>query len=546
MVEAAIDAPVIHAPVARKRGRYWPLRLASTLTLVVLGAVVVASSLITLNVIRDQERLILQERTGEAAAVIGSAFTSMESGLLLLGEIASADQGRSQLFAGAARSLLANPKTQGLLVTTQQGTAMTVTASAGAAPAVGQRVSATQAELARRALSTTGMVSGLLPTAGPGRWLAFALGHAAGPGTATWEVLRLSAPTATKTSVPSVWGNLNIALYLSAHASPSKLIIATTKKLPLSGAQYPFRVGADTWLLVASSPSPLVGTLAEEMPWIILVIGGITALLVTVVLETVSRRRDYAAALVSERTASLRTALTELETAQTHLVRQERLAAVGELASTVGHELRNPLAVIMNVLYLLETGAQSDGNESMLRHVSTAKRETSAATLIVSDLLDYSASREPMLAPVQVADLIDEALSVVPPPAGVEITRQYAPEITISGDRDQIRQAVLNLITNGYDAMADGGALTVSAVEAEGSAQITVTDTGVGMDEETRESIFTPFYTTKARGIGLGLAVTRRVIEAHGGTITVESTPSAGTSFMIALPVTVPAASVDR
>jgi signal transduction histidine kinase len=545
MVEAAVDAPVIHAPVARRRARYWPLRLASTVTLVLLGAAVIASSVITLNVIQDQEQLILQERTGEAAAVLGSAFGSMQSSLLLLGEIASTDQGHSQLFAAAARSLITT-KSQGLLVTTQQGTAMAVTATAGNAPAVGQRLSAAQAELARRAMSTTGMVSGLLPAADRGRLLAFGLGRAAGPGTVVWDVTRLST-TIVKTSPTSPWGNLNIALYLSPRASASSLVITTTKNLPLpGGVQYPLRVGADTWLLVASSPVPLVGTLAEQMPWIILVIGGTAALLVTVVLETVSRRRDYAAALVSERTASLRTALTELGTAQAHLVRQERLAAVGELASTVGHELRNPLAVIMNVLYLLETGAQSGGNESMLRHVATAKRETSAATLIVSDLLDYSASREPMLAPVQVADLIDEALSVVPPPAGVEITRQYEPEITITADRDQIRQAVLNLITNGYDAMPQGGTLTASATTTENSAQITVTDTGVGMDEETRESIFTPFYTTKARGIGLGLAVTRRVIEAHGGTITVQSTPSVGTSFTITLPVTVPAASVDR
>jgi signal transduction histidine kinase len=541
MAEAAVNAPVIHAPIARQRARSWPLRLASTVTLAVLGAVVVASSVITLNVIHDQERLILQERTGEAAAVLGSAFASTQSSLLLLGKIASADQGHFQLFATAARSLI-TAKGQGLLVTTQHGTAMTVTAATGDAPAVGQPVSGAQAALARRALSNAGLVSGLLPAAGSGRLLAFALGHVAGPGTVVWMESALPATTTTKSSTGSPWGNLNIALYLSARARPSTLIVATTKDLPLSGIQYPFRVGADTWLLVADSPGPLVGTLAEEMPWIILVIGGIAALLVTVVLETVSRGRDYASALVSERTASLRTALAELGAAQVHLVRQERLAAVGELASTVGHELRNPLAVIMNVLYLLETGVQPGDNESMLRHVATAKRETSAATLIVSDLLDYSASRQPMLASVQVADLIDEALSVVPPPAGVEITRQYEPEITLDADRDQIRQAVLNLITNGYDAMPDGGALTVSAAAAEGSAQITVTDTGLGMDEETRQSIFAPFFTTKARGTGLGLSVTRRIIEAHSGTITVQSSPSTGTSFTITLPVAAPAA----
>src|ERR1700683_3901603 len=187
MAQAAIDAPVIYAPVARNRARYWPLRLASTATLAVLGAVVVASSVITLNVIRDQERLILQERTGEAAAVLGSAFASVQSSLLLLGEIASADQGHSQLFAAAARSLI-TAKSQGLLVTTQHGGTMMVTATAGDAPAVGQPISGVQSLLARRALSNAGMVSGLLPAAGSGRTLAFGLGRAAGPGTVVWDV----------------------------------------------------------------------------------------------------------------------------------------------------------------------------------------------------------------------------------------------------------------------------------------------------------------------------------------------------------------------
>ena len=323
--------------------------------------------------------------------------------------------------------------------------------------------------------------------------------------------------------------------------------MATTKNLPLAGGiQYPFAVGADTWLLVASSPTPLVGRLAQDTPWIILIIGIAVAALVTTVVEAQSRRRDYAAALVEERTASLRQAVTELEQTQAQLVRQEKMAAMGQLASTVGHELRNPLAVIMNVLYLLETIAGAEGSEAMLRHLATAKRETSAATLIVADLLDYSAGRAPMRAPVQLADLVAEALSVVPPPAGIEVVRHVEPDIAIDADRDQMRQVLLNLITNGYDAMPGGGILDVSVRSTGDSARITVSDTGVGMDEETQASIFTPFFTTKSRGVGLGLAVTKRVIEAHGGTIGVQSTPSVGTSFTVTVRVGAPIVSVPQ
>ena len=533
----------VAAPEARGRGRL-RLRLISVVTLIVLGAAVVASSVITLRVIRDQERELLQERTGEAASVLGSAFAGIQQSLSLLGTIAGAGQGRSSLFVSAARSVLTS-STEGLMVTAQRGGGMVVTATAGDAPAVGQVLPADQEPLAHRALSTTGMVSGVLPN-GSRSWLAFALGNAAGPGTVVWTRLAYSAGS-TAQAPAGPWGNLNIALYLSSRPDPATLLVTTTKNLPLAGGiQYPFTVGADTWLLVASSPTPLVGTLAQDTPWIILIIGAAVAALVTTVVEAQGRRRDYATALVEERTASLRQAVTELEQTQAQLVRQEKMAAMGQLASTVGHELRNPLAVIMNVLYLLETIADAEGSEAMLRHLATAKRETSAATLIVADLLDYSAGRAPMLAPVQVAGLVAEALSVVPPPTGIEVVQHVEPDIAIDADRDQIRQVLLNLVTNGYDAMPGGGILDVSVRSTGGLAQIMVTDTGIGMDEETQANIFTPFYTTKSRGIGLGLAVTKRVVEAHGGTISVQSTPSVGTSFKVTVRVGAPIVSVPQ
>jgi signal transduction histidine kinase len=517
--------------------------LISVVTLIVLGGAAVASSLVVQNVIRDQERVLLQERAGEAASVLAGAFAGVQDSLELLGTVAQTNQGRPSTFASAARSVITAPN-EGVLVTAQHGTGLVVTAAAGNAPAVGQAIPADQEQLARRALSTTGMVSAVLPD-GSLRWLAFAVGNAAGRGTVVWERVAFSATASATLAGP--WGDLNLALYLSSRPEPAALLVATTKNLPLAGGtQYKFPVGADTWLLVASTPQPIVGTIAQDTPWLILGIGAILAALVTTVVETQSRRRAYAAALVEERTASLRQAVTDLEQAQAQLVRQEKLAAMGQLASTVGHELRNPLAVIMNVLYLLETLAGAGASEAMRRHLATAKRETSAATLIVSDLLDYSVGRAPMTAPVQLADLVAEALSVVPPPAGVEVVQHVQPGTAISADRDQIRQVLLNLITNGYDSMPAGGVLDVSVRPAGDSAQITVTDTGIGMDEETKANIFTPFFTTKSRGIGLGLAVTKRVVEAHGGTISVQSTPSVGTSFTVTVPAADTMASVPR
>jgi len=528
MPETAADGQTIAGPRAGH-----PLRAASAVILLVLVAVVVVSSIITSEVIRAQERLILRERTGEAAAVLGSAFSGSQTSLQLLGTLARSGQGRPGTFAEAARSVT-TATGQAFMVTALRGTVARVIAAAGAAPAVGTALPAAQGQLARHALAATGMVSGMIQE-GSTRWLAFGLGRAAGPGTVVWEEAKLSPATTVSLAASSPFGNLTIAIYASARPSPATLVTATTRQLPLAGLQYPFQVGADTWLIVAQSPHPVVGALAEAMPWIILAIGLVAAVLVTAVVETLGRRRDYAAALVEERTASLRTAIADLEEAQAQLIRQERLAAVGQLASTVGHELRNPLGVVMNVLYLMEAGA-GDQADPVRRHIATAKREVSAATLIVSDLLDYSAGRRPILAPVHVAELVAEALSVAPPPKGVQVTQRGEAQVTIDADHDQIRQALLNLITNGYDAMPGGGTLTVTAVAGTDSVQITVTDTGSGMDEETREAIFTPFFTKKARGIGLGLAVTKRIVEAHHGTIEVVSAPSAGTSFTITVP----------
>jgi signal transduction histidine kinase len=531
------------AQLRASRWRRPPLRPLSGVILLALAGVAVASSLFTRNVVRDQEGRILRERTAEVAAVVGSSFASTQSSLQLMGVIARSDPGHPQLFAAAARAVTTT-STQAWLVTTRSGTGLRVTAAAGRGPAVGQAVFGDQGQLARRALSASGLVSGLVRQ---GRTLriAFALGGAAGPGTVVWQESTISPTTPVQSGPTSPWRSLDIAIYLSPHPDPSALVVTTTKNLPLAGLLYPFRVGAETWLIVARSRQPLAGSLAEDMPWIILAFGAVVAALMTAVIETLGRRRDYASALVAERTASLRSAIAEREAAQASLSRQENMAAIGRLAATVGHELRNPLAVITNVLYLMKAGTQAAADEPIHRHLATAEREISAATLIVSDLLDFAAGRRPILAPVEVSDLMAEALTVVPPPAGVEVVEHGEPQV-VDADRDQIRLALLNLITNAYDSMPGGGVLTVSTTSGPGSVQITVTDTGMGMDEETRDSIFTPFFTRKTSGIGLGLAVTQRVVEAHGGTIAVQSAPSAGSSFTLTLPVLAAMVSVPQ
>ena len=198
-----------------------PLRAVSAVTFLVLAGVVVVSSLITSGAIRNQERLILRERTGEAAAVLGSAFSGSQASLQLLGTLVRSGQGRGALFAEAARSVT-TASGQAFLVTAQRGPETRVIAAAGGAPAVGTVLPPGLAQLSRRALTVTGMVTGLIRQ-GSGRWLTFGLGRAAGPGTVVWEEAKISVGTTVQLAASSPFGNLTIAIYASARPSPATL-----------------------------------------------------------------------------------------------------------------------------------------------------------------------------------------------------------------------------------------------------------------------------------------------------------------------------------
>jgi signal transduction histidine kinase len=331
---------------------------------------------------------------------------------------------------------------------------------------------------------------------------------------------------------------LDVALYASPRADPSQLVLTTTR-LPFTGeaAHRLVPVGGTHWLLAAEARDPLNGSFAYDVPWIVLAFGLAGAVVATGVVLIFQRRRDYALALVDARTAQLNSSLEELSDAQARLVFQERLAAIGQVAAAVGHELRNPLGVLTNSLYLVRTAVTGGDREKIDRHLATAEREIGAAVVIVEGLLDFARQSEPDPEFFDLDDLVDESLGVAGPPPGIEVRRHGLDEIAgVRADRQQLRQVLLNLLTNAYAAMEGAGVLTIEAAPGADGVEIRVTDSGVGMDEETVNHIFDPFYTRKAKGIGLGLAVTRRIVEAHGGTIAARSAPGEGTTFVIGLP----------
>jgi signal transduction histidine kinase len=531
---ATVPPGVRRTPVGRRF-----LRPLTLLVLLVVVAATLAAAWGTRNLVRDQESRLLQERTKEVALVLNEAATSIQSDLASLGTELRVPGGVSRFAAVAAPQVGGSGGARAIALLQPAGSGFTVVAAAGTGFSAGQTVTESVTATASTALAHRGVYSTPIFSLGGRPVVGLVSGPpAAPPGT----VLLRASPVTGKNPAAlnsGPYSELYIALYVGPTAGADNLVLANTARLPLPApmASETFDLGQSPWFLQVSARQPLVGSVAGRAGWFVLAGGLILAVLMGVLTEVVGRRRDYAVAMVDERTAELRASLDELAATQAQLVDRERLAAIGQLASAVGHELRNPLGVISNSLYLLRRSSDPD-DEKVRRQLDTADREVSAATLIVSDLLEYSRGRQPIIARVVVDELVDEVLSVSPAPEGIVVSSSaVAGAPPVAADRDQLRQVLLNLVTNAYDAMPEGGALTVDAgPDGPGRVRIRVADTGAGMDSDTRAKVFEPFFTTKARGVGLGLAVSARIVGAHGGDIQIESSPGSGATFSVLLP----------
>lgn len=233
-------------------------------------------------------------------------------------------------------------------------------------------------------------------------------------------------------------------------------------------------------------------------------------------------------ALVEQRTEELRAAHQEL-------VRREKLAFLGTLAGALGHELRNPLSAMATSVYVLKEVAPANGEAA--HHLTILAHQIAAANRIITNLLDFARTREPMCEEVDLREVVQEAIESSVIPSAVRLTVSLGEEpVRVMADATQISQVLLNLIANAVQAMPGGGHLEVALSRNAEGVEITVADTGCGMTEQQRAQLFQPLFTTKPKGIGLGLAVSKKLIEAHGGEITCETAVGRGTRFSIRLP----------
>ena len=243
--------------------------------------------------------------------------------------------------------------------------------------------------------------------------------------------------------------------------------------------------------------------------------------------------QEYASKLedkVAERTR-------ELIDAENKLLKAERLAAIGELAGMVGHDLRNPLTGIAGATYYLKTKYGAKMDEKSKEMLKIIEKDIEYSNKIISDLLDYSRELRLEFSRATMDSIVKEAIAQVKIPKNVKISNltQDAPEINV--DKEKMKRVFVNIIKNAIDAMPRGGTLKITSKALDSTMKIVFKDTGEGIKKDVLEKLWSPFFTTKAKGMGLGLPICKRIIEAHGGKISVESQLGKGTTFTVTFPI---------
>lgn len=218
--------------------------------------------------------------------------------------------------------------------------------------------------------------------------------------------------------------------------------------------------------------------------------------------------------------------------------RFDKLTLLGQLAGGIGHELRNPLGAIKNATYFLKM-ALEEPEPDIKETLDVLDKEINTSEMIISSLLGFARPKPPLFQKVNVNTIIQELLTRTTVPENIKINKDLNENLPgILGDPGQLSSAFRNIILNAIQAMGEGGQLTIKTnILKSGWISVSIIDTGLGISEENMKSLFEPLFTTKAKGIGLGLAIAKLMVENHGGIIRTESVVGEGCTFTIELPI---------
>lgn len=221
----------------------------------------------------------------------------------------------------------------------------------------------------------------------------------------------------------------------------------------------------------------------------------------------------------------------------------ERLAELGTLTGGLAHEIKNPLSTVQLNLQLLreDLDPHNPAYGRVINRLATVQRETARLKDILDDFLRYAGKIELERRPVEINRLLEELVDFFSPQAQLQKVQlrlnRSAGDVVVEADPRLLKQAVLNLMLNAVQAMGqDGGELILSAARSDGEVRIDVIDTGGGISPQVQERIFDAYYSTRKGGTGLGLAMTRRIVQEHGGRLTLQSEVGKGSDFTLHLP----------
>lgn len=259
--------------------------------------------------------------------------------------------------------------------------------------------------------------------------------------------------------------------------------------------------------------------------------------------QSIGRKRDLKTRVptdgndeLSGLAKSINGMLTDIEDKTLKLRKAEHLAAIGQLAAMVGHDLRNPLTGITGAIYYLKTKLEAKMDARAKEMVETIERAIAHSDKIITDLLKYAEEMKLDVSETEPWSILSEVLSHVKIPSNVRILDKTKETQRIKCDQEKMKTAFAKLVENAFDAMPNGGMLTVESTKVKEGVAISFSDTGVGISSEVMTKLWSPLFTTKAKGMGLGLTICKRIVEAHGGTISAESSTGKGSTFTITIP----------
>lgn len=260
------------------------------------------------------------------------------------------------------------------------------------------------------------------------------------------------------------------------------------------------------------------------------------------VLHDISGRQEHEVAL-RRAYNELEHMVRELTQAQAELVKREKLATVGQIAASMAHELRNPLGAMHNAVIYLNMAERQALSEKGLRHLAVIDSQIERANRIITALLNFAESQPAAPRRVEFPGILESVLVELRIPEGVAVERVIPAGLPpLFADPEQVGVALRNLIENAFLAMPDGGQLTLRAGSTNGrngtapQVQVQVEDTGCGIKAEHLPRLFEPLFSTRTIGVGLGLAVCKKLVEANHGSIAVRSEPGKGATFTVTLP----------